>query len=226
MSFDVVMPYRPDGGQRDRIFAWTKDWWEYYLDEPVYSSDSDGEVFNRSQARNRAAAQGDGEVIIFVDADTVLGHHESINTGAWAVYKKQCPWVIPYKTYFNLSQEYTETALDEDPMWFKGRHHRDFSYEHELVSWAGVLMVRREDFEKVGGYDERFVGWGHEDVAFRIKLDVEIGGHVRTPGEAFHLWHPIDPGQTFGSSDELRNRRLFNRDYKLKYGWKDERINR
>jgi hypothetical protein len=35
---------------------------------------------------------------------------------------------------------------------------------------VGVLVVRREDFERVGGFDESFRGWGCEDIDMRLRL--------------------------------------------------------
>jgi GT2 family glycosyltransferase len=46
----------------------------------------------------------------------------------------------------------------------------------------GALLIAREDFEAIGGYDETFEGWGSEDVDLTARLDV-AGRNVRTfPG--------------------------------------------
>ncbi len=61
--------------------------------------------------------------------------------------------------------------------------------------WRGIrscnMGVWRTDFEAVNGFDESFVGWGHEDADFVLRLHNQ--GVVRKNGycatEVFHLWH-------------------------------------
>jgi hypothetical protein len=40
----------------------------------------------------------------------------------------------------------------------------------------------------MGGFDERFVGWGFEDMAFQATI-VGLYGHERIEGDVYHLWH-------------------------------------
>jgi GT2 family glycosyltransferase len=54
------------------------------------------------------------------------------------------------------------------------------------------LAVWREDFYRVNGFDEDFVGWGHEDADFVSRL-INSGifrkeGRFAAP--VLHLWHP------------------------------------
>ena len=63
------------------------------------------------------------------------------------------------------------------------------------VAWTRVrscnLAVWRTDFERIDGFDESFVGWGHEDADFVLRL--HHAGVQRKIGfcatEVFHLWH-------------------------------------
>jgi GT2 family glycosyltransferase len=63
-------------------------------------------------------------------------------------------------------------------------------------SWHGIrscnMGVWRSDFERVNGFDESFVGWGHEDADFVLRLHnasvVRKNGFCAT--EVYHLWHP------------------------------------
>jgi predicted glycosyltransferase involved in capsule biosynthesis len=53
------------------------------------------------------------------------------------------------------------------------------------------MGVWRTDFEGINGFDESFVGWGHEDADFVLRL--HNAGVTRKNGfcatEVFHLWH-------------------------------------
>ena len=67
--------------------------------------------------------------------------------------------------------------------------------KHRTFSWRGIrscnMGVWRSDFERVNGFDESFVGWGHEDADFVLRL--HNAGIVRKNGfcatEVYHLWH-------------------------------------
>lgn len=172
---------------------------------------------NRSAARNNAVKQCLTQYVIIADGDTFLDF-DSIVAGFKAL-EDGAPWVIPYgdHDYYNLTHEFSDLVLETQVL----DSFPDLEYDHKLMSWAGALMMRTEDYWKVGGYDERFIGWGWEDVAFRIKADAELGPHVRVPGRAMHIWH--EPAQ-FNTAEELANRALFNKEYKRKYKWQDERL--
>ena len=62
-------------------------------------------------------------------------------------------------------------------------------------SWRGIRSCNfglwRRDYEAVDGFDETFVGWGHEDADLVLRL--HNSGVVRKNGflatEVYHLWH-------------------------------------
>lgn len=63
--------------------------------------------------------------------------------------------------------------------------------------WGGGLLVKREYFELVGGYCEKFVGWGPEDADLKRKLEYVAGIQLMfqdeklKPFKVFHLEHDI-----------------------------------
>jgi len=62
-------------------------------------------------------------------------------------------------------------------------------------AWKGIrscnMAVWRKDYLAVNGFDESFVGWGHEDADFVLRL--HNAGIQRKNGfcatEVYHLWH-------------------------------------
>ena len=66
---------------------------------------------------------------------------------------------------------------------------------HASFQWKGIrscnMGVWRKDYERVNGFDESFVGWGHEDADFVLRL--HNAGIKRKNGfcatEVYHLWH-------------------------------------
>jgi hypothetical protein len=55
-------------------------------------------------------------------------------------------------------------------------------------SVGGCVVVSYETWRAVGGWDERFIGWGFEDTAFWAAVDT-LFGTVRHEGTLFDLWH-------------------------------------
>jgi GT2 family glycosyltransferase len=68
--------------------------------------------------------------------------------------------------------------------------------KHRAFIWKGIrscnMGVWRSDYEAINGFDESFVGWGHEDADFVLRL--HNYGVIRKNGfcatEVYHLWHP------------------------------------
>ncbi len=59
---------------------------------------------------------------------------------------------------------------------------------HNIALW-------RDDFERVNGFDEGFVGWGLEDRDLQFRLE-RLGLRVRSillATAPIHLWHPVPP---------------------------------
>lgn len=53
------------------------------------------------------------------------------------------------------------------------------------------MIFPREALEVLGCFDERFKGWGAEDVALLRALDTLWGKHKTMNECIFHLWHPF-----------------------------------
>lgn len=64
--------------------------------------------------------------------------------------------------------------------------------------WGGNFSCRREDFVRVNGYNEEFLGWGKEDLELGIRF---VNAGLRAVSAAnlavnFHLWHPKPPNRS------------------------------
>jgi GT2 family glycosyltransferase len=81
--------------------------------------------------------------------------------------------------------------------------------------WKGIrscnMGVWRSDYEAVNGFDESFVGWGHEDADFVLRL--HNAGVVRKNGfcatEVYHLWHrEASRAEESTNADRVRARQI------------------
>lgn len=128
--------------------------------------------FRAAAARNAGARAARGEVLVFVDADTVPGPgFVEAMTRRVAV----CPDVLAVGRRRHADLAATPVGSDPaaapplpDPAWL--RH--AYTASRDLLDADGrsfrfvisaVLACRRSLFDDLGGFDERFVGYGGED---------------------------------------------------------------
>ncbi|MDT8991572.1 glycosyltransferase family 2 protein [Curvibacter sp. APW13] len=167
--------------------------------------------FTASRARNRGVGASSGDYVVFLDGDCVpeidfIRQHRLLAQRGCLVNGSRVM----------LSPTLTERVIAGQelpygrswPVWWCWRFCGDAgkltgtwrlpdgAYRLQPdFRWKGIrscnMGVWREDFEAVNGFDESFVGWGHEDADFVLRL--HNAGIIRKNGfcatEVFHLWH-------------------------------------
>ncbi|MGH8854388.1 MAG: glycosyltransferase family 2 protein [Telluria sp.] len=167
--------------------------------------------FRAAMARNRGTLAATGNYIIFLDGDCVpqrdfIARHRALAR----------PGFLVSGSRILLSQGLTQKALLEkidlpamglaDKLRYRLRGDMnkvlqmlfrlpDAGRERKSFSWRRIkscnLAVWRSDLERVNGFDESFVGWGHEDSDLVVRLF--HAGVLRKDGafatEVLHLWH-------------------------------------
>jgi len=171
--------------------------------------------FRRSEILNKAAATAKGEYLMFLDGDCIpfpdyVQQHKKLAEAGFLVAGNR---VL-------LSQEFSKAATSNPVLiselvrfgfigWLKAklahkvnkvlvflrfnpnskwRYARHSNWKYPKGSNIGVWA---KDFISVNGYDENFVGWGHEDADLFIRL-LHLGikmkdGRFAIP--VLHLWH-------------------------------------
>ena len=167
--------------------------------------------FRAAMARNRGTLAATGNYIIFLDGDCVpqrdfIARHRQLAR----------PGFLVSGSRILLSPALTERVLREhidvgglgvlDRLRYRLRGDMnkvlqtmlrwpDLGRVRRRFSWRRIkscnLAVWRADLERVNGFDESFVGWGHEDADLVLRLF--HAGVLRKDGalatEVLHLWH-------------------------------------
>lgn len=218
----VCIPWRTSlrNDERVRNFAYVMSWWQWHdFAVVVADGDNDDGTFNISKARNRAAevaaADFDADVLVFADADTLPGGAitQPILTARQQVLDaadaaRRTPGVIyPHDHYWSLTREASAKRLAMHPMLDSTLGVADAPPPNR-VSVSGLVVCSVDSWRALGGWDERFTGWGNEDVAFAILARDVLGRALRTRGHVLHLWHERD---SYTQSTAARDHELIDR---------------
>jgi predicted glycosyltransferase involved in capsule biosynthesis len=184
----VLIPFKSDNGPRDAAFQWIKKFYNKAMPEAeICIGEDNSELFNRSKAINNAFKKSTRNIIVVADNDTIFD--PVIITQSIALLDRYA-WVVPFHDVLNISEENSKKIYESKAKWplkvkIKDYRRKDFS------RWAGKLNVLpRKTFKKVGGFDERFIGWGCEDTAFALSVNMRCGAYHRLNSDVYHLWHP------------------------------------
>lgn len=200
----ILVPWRP--GDPDREAAWQFVQRSLKpLGWPIICGDAKG-PWNRSSAINAASkAAGAWDVAVIIDADTIE-NLPALQQAALDAHKKGSA-VVPWNERWKLSKAGSERFLR--------RGARDFQQSQDLDRFdrtrprgvrpekrGGSVVVSREAWDAVGGFDEGFVDWGHEDRAFRQAcMHLAPGGLEEMKSTVWHLWHPLASEDRKGSQE-------------------------
>ncbi len=199
----VLVPRRPEPW-RDRLWSYVRERVDAEVDWPIHEGLSVDGPFNRSRALNEAATEGgDWEVAVILDADTVPPKNHMFWGTGWTMAKDHL--VFAQNEFRSLTREATRKVLAGklDP------HAAPVRWVYPDPK-SSCLLVSRTVWDRVGGFDERFEGWGGEDSAFACACQA-LAGLSRIRGACSHLWHPRSPEKNTNLPEYKANFALLDR---------------
>lgn len=229
-GISIVVPYR-DGGceHRNANYQWLHEYYTANLPGAQWvQGHTDAVPYNKSAAVNNGYHRTHGDIIVVLDADAFLDTQALLDAAAEIREARRNGhklWIMPYRRLYRLTQTTTRSVLNTAPtlpwalQYFSGHFSNGDAapecllseYEnhgkgsmHGHMFGALVQVHPREAFEATGGWDDRFHGWGGEDISFARAVDTLYGRHISLNYPVYHLWHPQLPA---GSTQWATSRR-------------------
>lgn len=139
-----------------------------YQPEPAY---------NLARGRNAGAAVAKGQVLFFVDVDAVFLPRDlcrilrTVQRGCYSLVR------AVYGTEHEVYRQMSARAI------------KDIVASREPSNTGAFLLVPRNVYNAVNGYDEEYVGWGAEDSDFYKRLSLAGFEKVESGIKVYHQWH-------------------------------------
>lgn len=158
----------------------------------------DGGEFNKSRCYNTGVKASSNENLLFHDINCILPI-ENYLLHAKEIDKYDV--IDPYSHIFFLDKFYTDWFC-KLKLEFGMLKKFNIKPVQSYVISGGVFWCKKTYFNSLKGFDERFIGYGHEDDAFDIKMSL-MGVKIKKYKDwCVHLYHPK-------SSNANNNAKLF-----------------
>ena len=179
-----------------------------------YTHEDDG--FRLAKVRNEGVALSEGEIVFFVDADTIPSP-EYIWEHMKYYHVSDCVSVVGMRHRINLKgisgfridrenidllrqlpMEDEPDATEEVKRWRKNILFNNKEFRKEPNVWGGfhgtLTSCRKRDYIGVGGNDESFNVYGQEDSEFGFRLLSKVQYLISNPkARLYHIEHPSNP---------------------------------
>lgn len=215
MHVSVLIPFRGGDAIRDRNLEWITyrlemlhPGWEIITEMEPPSSDP----FCKAAALNRAVRRSRGGIVIQHDSE-VFAQPELMEqlvsqaqSAGWALFERV------HKLSPEISERICNGAKDTAPPELAEGDVQQEVDCRQTGTWYGFCTAVRRD--KWIDLDERFQGWGYEDVAWRYAMETLVGPPGWVSGDLYHLWHPLtNREQSYQSGMFRANERLYRQYY-------------
>lgn len=202
-KISIIIPFKSEDKIRIRNFKWLIRYWNNQLPhaEVIVGKPGKG-IFCKGEALNKAVRRSRGKILAILDADALL-KGEIVEYCANKILEEEKRghnlWFIPYRTLSRLNKHATKLVIHSDPKYPFIPHcpppksFIDTSGHSQMYGYrycAMAFIIPRRAYDIIGGFDERFRGWGNEDICLMRTLDTIWGKHKTIKGCVFHLYHP------------------------------------
>lgn len=165
-----------------RIKEYLPKWVRYEF----MKSDSSVSGYNRSAAFNRGVRIATANVVVLHDNDMIVP--KNYCDAIIQLVSQGYDAINPKRFVFYLSKRDSTLVTNS----FNHIFHCRPEYIVQNLEAGGSMAITKEGYKRIGGMDERFIGWGGEDNEFWSRCSV-LNRWIWGYAPVIHLWHPSQP---------------------------------
>lgn len=195
--------------------------------------------FRLSRARNNGVKEADGNLLIIIDSDIIMP-----NKFIEIFYKNRKKNVINLSRAIRLNEEMSNLLTDNDiennrysHLYSKKKYFYNIERYYKNIFYsiflpkkqaekfrAMAFSLYKDDYIKINGFDEGFMGWGLEDVDFGQRAyysGIKINNSHRNNFQ-IHQWHKEsdrNDGQAGIYFEKIWKEKHKNKNYVAEYGY-------
>ncbi|WP_373601534.1 galactosyltransferase-related protein [Paraclostridium bifermentans] len=205
----ILVPHRNGEFYRDRNWKYLKNIYNCLIpDAEICLGDTSSIPYSKSEAVNNAFKKATREILVIMDSD-ILIDIESLNTAISIVDKYK--FILPYNKLVRLDEKSTEKILNKELLNIEDidiSNNSIIKEESRMV--GGIYVTTKEVYKNIGGFDERFRGWGGEDDAVLSCVKYIYGKYHRLDNILYHLYHTR---QHQNAECRIKNLEILKNDY-------------
>lgn len=204
-----IIPYRNRENHLSKLLPRLKELLSGKKYEIIIAEQNNNDKFSLNSLYDIAYKYTSGNTIVFHDVDYYPSDSVTYNT------TEDIPFYPVGKLIF-LDENDNQRSINDIPAGYRNFHNTVGNHA------GGVFVLPRNVFEKIGGFNPYYRGWGKDDDDTRAR--VKINGyewHRNNDGLFYGLYHE-DSKPEDGDDDFIRNHQILGKfeDY-LNYGYKD-----
>ncbi|MCW8196445.1 glycosyltransferase [Proteobacteria bacterium 005FR1] len=131
----------------------------------------------RGRQMNRGAAVATSDYLLFLHADSSVDSADLLHTGLSACQRQQASSAVPVAGHFPLV---FADAGGKWPAMYRYMEAKSASNRRHTINGDQGLLIRKDFFDELGGFDESFAWMEDQDIAARI---ADRGRWILLPGK-------------------------------------------
>lgn len=156
--------------------------------------DIDSEKFNKSKLINKAFTKTKSELVWLLDGDVYLNYkYVQLHTPEYIDF------IRPFDKIVMLDEAESKILKETSRIKLTDRQYDSYQGYGKYS-----MIIRRTLFNSIGGFDERYEGWGFQDLDFVKKISNDAKkGHTDNMG--FHMYHDRQSLEDYSDNKNLYN---------------------